>query len=86
MSEFIDLLAAVSKRGVWVEGLVQDDDTITLSAPLECSLPEDDPVLLRLRSYKPEIWDLVARRDECTDRREGDSGNPHDIGTYYPSS
>ena len=62
MSEVVDLMAEMTKRGVWVKGFNEDKSKIALSTPVK--FDEDDPIMELLLTHKPEIYSLVWVRDE----------------------
>ena len=61
MSELVDLMAEMGRRGVWVEGFNEDKSKIELSSPVIIS---DEYIVDLLLTYKPEIYSLVWVRDD----------------------
>ena len=81
---------------MFADGFSEDKAHVRLSCPHIDG--EDDPFsastpfMIRLRSWKSAIWDLVAIRDEgymppsFWPADDGEGGNPHDEETYYSTS
>ena len=61
MSELVDLMAEMGRRGVWVVGFNEDKSKVKLSSPVNIS---DEYIVDLLLTYKPEIYSLVWVRDD----------------------
>ena len=61
MSELVDLMAEMGRKGVWVDGFNEDKSKIRLSGPANIS---DEYIVDLLSRHKPEIYSLVWVRDD----------------------